>query len=58
MLTSFGTLWTRGFPLSFLSSAGGNKALGKNNAVFITIGMLVVCYFLDLLVSCESSPSW
>lgn len=53
VLTSFSGLWARGLPLSFLSSAGGKKALGKNNAVFITIAMVVASYFLDAVLSCE-----
>jgi hypothetical protein len=53
MLTSFSSLWTRGIPLFFLSSAGGKKALGKNNAVFITIAMIVSTYLLDSLLTCK-----
>lgn len=56
MLTCFCTLWTRGVPLSFLSSAGGKKALGKNNAVFISTAMVLASYLLDRLLSCTYLP--
>lgn len=57
MLTSFGSLWTRGIPLAFLSSAGGKKALGRNNAVFITLAMTGGAYVLDSMLSCKSCAS-
>lgn len=53
MLTSFNTLWTRGVPLVFLSSAGGKRAHGRNNAVFITLAMTGAAYVLDSMLSGE-----
>ena len=47
MLTSFCALWTRGVPISFLSPSGGRKALGKSNAVLITVALVGAAYLLD-----------
>ncbi|KAL8291897.1 hypothetical protein RQP46_002155 [Phenoliferia psychrophenolica] len=55
MLTSFNTLWTRGIPITFLSPSGGKKALGKNNAVFITFALVGASYLLDSLLTGQAS---
>lgn len=57
MVTSFSTLWTRGVPIAFLSPAGGKKAIGKSNAVLITVALIVVAYLLDSLLTCAFAES-
>ncbi|KAM0786639.1 hypothetical protein ACM66B_002091 [Microbotryomycetes sp. NB124-2] len=46
VMTAFSQLWARGPPIGFLAG-GGNKALGKSNALLISTAMVVTSFFVD-----------
>ncbi|GAA5837225.1 hypothetical protein JCM5353_005999 [Sporobolomyces roseus] len=49
LLTSFAPLWSRGLP--FLARTSSKKAVGSSNALFITVAMVTLSYFVDSTVS-------
>lgn len=48
-MTSFAPLWSRGLP--FLARTSSKKAVGSSNALFITVAMVTLSYFVDSTVS-------
>ncbi|GAA5874053.1 hypothetical protein JCM16303_002674 [Sporobolomyces ruberrimus] len=54
LLTSFAPLWARGLP--FLARTSSKKAVGSSNALFITIAMVVISFFVDSTLSGGGIP--
>jgi len=49
LLSSFAPLWSRGLP--FLARTSSKKAVGSSNALFITVAMVTLSYFVDSTIS-------